>query len=112
TLPVFDTPQATRDNLRHAYDLLKQAGWENRGGRLVNAAGQPFRIEFLGRGDSDDRITAPYIQNLKRLGIQASLRIVDPSQYINRLRNFDFDMLAGAALPQSSSPGNEQRDYW
>jgi microcin C transport system substrate-binding protein len=112
-LPVDNTPQEERANLRHAFELLKQAGWEMRGGKLVNGkTGQPFRIEFLGRGDTDERITTPFIQNLKRLGIDARLRIVDPVQYVNRVRNFDFDMLAGATFPQSASPGNEQRDYW
>jgi microcin C transport system substrate-binding protein len=112
-LPVDNTPQEERANLRRAFDLLKEAGWQMRGGKLVNGkTGQPLRIEFLGRGDTDERITTPFIQNLKRLGIDARLRIVDPVQYINRVRNFDFDMLAGGTFPQSASPGNEQRDYW
>lgn len=111
-LPLYDTPQATRQNLRRAFELLSEAGWVNRGGKLVNQeTGEPFRMEFLGNDPTDSRITAPFIENLRRLGIEASMRIVDTSQYINRYRAFDFDVVT-AVLAQSSSPGNEQRDYW
>jgi microcin C transport system substrate-binding protein len=112
TLPKFETPQATRENLRKAFDLLKQAGWVNKGGKLVNEkTGEPFRMEFLGRDPTDERVTAPYMDNLRRLGIQATLRIVDPSQYVNRVRGFDYDVIT-SVLAQSQSPGNEQRDFW
>lgn len=111
-LPVYDTPQAARENLRKAFDLFKQAGYETRGGKLVNAkTGEPMTIEFLGNDPTDERITGPFIENLRRLGISATLRVVDTSQYINRLRNFDYDMVT-AVLAQSQSPGNEQRDFW
>jgi microcin C transport system substrate-binding protein len=53
----------------------------------------------------------PFIDNLRRLGIAASIRIVDSTQYINRYRNFDFDVVV-AVLQQSLSPGNEQRDFF
>ena len=53
----------------------------------------------------------PYVRNLRRLGIEARVRVVDSSQYINRLRAFDFDMIV-AVWGQSTSPGNEQRDFW
>src|SRR5690606_33481297 len=112
TLPVYDSPKAARDNLRHAYELLQEAGWENRGGKLVNAqTGEPFTIEFLGSDPTNERIMKPFIDNLRRLGITASIRIVDASQYINRYRSFDFDVVT-AVLQQSQSPGNEQRDFF
>ena len=111
TLPVYDTPQATRDNLRKAYDLLKQAGWTNQNGRLVNEKGEQFRIEFLGNDPTDERVSGPFMANLRKLGIDATLRIVDTSQYVNRVRNFDFDVIT-SVLMQSQSPGNEQRDFW
>ncbi|MEJ2039702.1 MAG: hypothetical protein P8X55_12335, partial [Desulfosarcinaceae bacterium] len=53
----------------------------------------------------------PFTDNLKRLGIRADVRLVDTSQYINRLRTFDFDMIVSVFSP-SLSPGNEQRWYW
>ena len=111
-LPVYDSPKAARENLRRAYELFKQAGWVNKGGRLINEkTGEQFKIEFLGDDPTDDRVTKPFIDNLRRLGIDARLRIVDSTQYVNRYRSFDFDVLT-AVLAQSQSPGNEQRDYW
>ncbi|MGN6469349.1 MAG: extracellular solute-binding protein [Rhizobiaceae bacterium] len=111
TLPVYDTPQSERTNLRKAFDLLKQAGWQPKGRALVNDKGERFTIVFLGNDPSDERVAGPFINNLRKLGIDASLRIVDVSQYINRVRNFDFDMVT-TVMQQSESPGNEQRDYW
>ncbi len=92
-LPVYDTPQATRDNLRKAFDLFKQAGWTSRDGRLVNAKGEQFTIEFLGDDPSDERIIGPYIASLRKLGIDASIRIVDTSQYDEPRARFDFDIM-------------------
>lgn len=111
TLPVYDTPQSTRENLRKAFGLFKQAGWTNQGGRLVNAKGERFSIEFLGNDPSDERIIGPYVDNLRKLGVNATIRIVDASQYINRLRAFNFDSVVSVMM-QSQSPGNEQRDFW
>ena len=110
-LPAYDTPQATRDNLRKASDLFKQAGWASQGGKLVNAKGEQFEIEFLGDDPSDERIVGPFIASLRKLGVDASIRIVDTSQYINRVRAFEFDS-AVTVMAQSQSPGNEQRDFW
>ena len=110
-LPVYDSPQATRQNLRRASQLLAEAGWKPQGGRLVNERGEQFRIEFLGRDPTDERVNGPFIDNLRRLGIDASLRIVDTTQYINRVRAFDFDVVT-SVLMQSQSPGNEQREFW
>ncbi len=111
-LPVNDTPQAFRDNLRKAVDLLQQAGWVLKGNRLVNAkTGQPFTIEFLESDPSFERVVGPYIQNLKRIGIDASLRIVDPAQYQSRVNDFDYDVIS-TVIGQSHSPGNEQREMW
>ncbi|MFC5036777.1 extracellular solute-binding protein [Tianweitania sediminis] len=111
TLPTNETPRDERANLRRASELLKEAGWTLRDGRLVNEAGEQFRMEFLGDDPTDERIATPYIQNLRRLGIDASLRVVDASQYINRTRSFDFDVIS-SVQQQSQSPGNEQRDFW
>jgi microcin C transport system substrate-binding protein len=111
-LPVFDTPGAQRDNLREAVRLFDEAGWAIQGGRMVNKqSGEQFRIEFLGSSPTSEIITGGYIANLRRLGIDATLRIVDTSQYIQRYQAFEFDAVT-ARFPQSESPGNEQRDYW
>ncbi len=112
-LPVYDTRQATRAYLGKAFALLKQAGWVNKGGNLVNAkTGKRFEIEYLAADPSAGRIVNPYIANLKRLGIDARLRIVDASQYIARINEFDYDMATIGRQTQSQSPGNEQREYW
>ncbi|MER8485503.1 extracellular solute-binding protein [Mesorhizobium sp. M1322] len=111
-LPVYDSPQAERKYLKAAVDLFAQAGWVIKGGKMVNAeTGQQFKLEILGRDPSDEVIANPYVDSLRKIGIDAALRIVDPSQYVNRTRSFDFDVVTGM-FGQSDSPGNEQRDFW
>ncbi|TYR29705.1 ABC transporter substrate-binding protein [Mesorhizobium microcysteis] len=111
TLPVYDSPQAQRLHLRRASELLAEAGWRQQGGRLFNEKGEPFRIEFLSNNPDSERTSGPYINTLRRLGIDASLRIIDPSQYVNRVRDYDYDIITGIMM-QSQSPGNEQREFW
>ena len=111
-LPVYDSPQAERKYLKAAVDLFAQAGWVIKGGKMVNAqTGQQFKLEILGKDPTDEVIANPYVGNLRKIGIDANLRIVDPSQNVNRTRNFDFDVVTGI-FGQSESPGNEQRDFW
>jgi microcin C transport system substrate-binding protein len=110
-LPVYDSPQAVRQNLRRASELFAEAGWTPQSGKLVNDKGEQFSIEFLGRDPTDERVVGPYMESLRRLGINATLRIVDTSQYVNRARGFDYDVMT-TVLMQSQSPGNEQRDFW
>ncbi|MDA8164096.1 MAG: extracellular solute-binding protein [Desulfobacteraceae bacterium] len=104
-------PHSLRQNLLKARDLLAAAGWRVRNGRLVNAQGVPFRFEILLASPSFERVMAPYVQNLQRLGMRVSYRTIDPALYTRRLETFDFDMVV-EVFPQSQSPGNEQRDYW
>ncbi|MDX8532746.1 extracellular solute-binding protein [Mesorhizobium sp. VK25A] len=111
-LPVYDSPQAERKYLKQAVDLFAQAGWVIKGGKMVNAkTGAPFRFEILGWNDTDQVISSPWIANLRKIGVDASLRIIDQTQYINRVNNFDYDVIT-SQLQQSESPGNEQRDFW
>lgn len=101
-----------RNNLRTAREMLAEAGWVIRDGKLVNAAtAAPFKFEILIVSPAFERIALPYTRNLERLGIDANVRLVDSSQYQNRLDSYDFDMVVGS-WGQSESPGNEQRDYW
>ena len=72
---------------------------------------QSLTFEILYVSPDFERIILPFVRNLKRLGIDARPRFVDPSQYINRLRAFDYDMFVGS-WGQSDSPGNEQRMFW
>ncbi len=110
--PATDGGGWPRDNLRKAFALLEEAGWVVHDMRLVKAdTGQPFEFEILLVSPAFERIVLPYVRNLRRLGIEARVRLVDQSQYINRLRSFDFDMIV-AVWGQSESPGNEQRSFW
>lgn len=111
-LPVYDSPQAERKYLKQAVDLFAKAGWVIKGGKMVNAkTGEPFKFEILGWNDTDQVIASPYIANLRKIGVDASLRIIDQTQYINRVTHFDFDVVTGL-FGQSDSAGNEQRDFW
>ena len=110
--PVNDTAEAQRTNLRRAFELLKEAGFELRGRQLVNAkTNEPFTVEFLGFDPTFERYVLPYRTVLERLGMAVTLRVVDPAQYQNRLRSFDYDVVTHV-WGQSLSPGNEQRNYW
>jgi len=113
TLPVYGDAASTRNYLREALGLLKEAGYELKGTTLVDAkTGDPFTIEFLGNDPSDSRVLEPFARQLKRLGIQTNVRIVDTNQYIERMNNFDFEAVGMRYPGQSLSPGNEQRDFW
>jgi microcin C transport system substrate-binding protein len=110
--PATDGSGWPRENLRRAFQLLREAGWVVRDLRLVHSrSGEPFTFEILLVGSGFERIVLPYVRNLRRLGIEARVRVVDSSQYVNRVRAFDFDMMV-AVWGQSNSPGNEQRDFW
>lgn len=109
--PVNNSPETVRGNLREADRLLREAGWEVKNGRRVNAKGEPLTIELLGDAPNDERYFLPYKNPLERLGIATSVRIIDEVQYTNRVRSFDFDIITGG-WAQSLSPGNEQREYW
>jgi microcin C transport system substrate-binding protein len=110
--PVNTSEDDMRGNLRKAVQLLKEAGYEVKGGVLVNTkTGQPLTVEFLLVSPLFERIVQPYIGNLERLGIKGTLRMVDSAQYTRRLDGFDYDIVVGN-FSQSNSPGNEQRDFW
>ena len=110
--PKYDQSFDLRAGLEKAIKLLKEAGWSFKGEQLVNdKTGQPFTFEILDYDPAMERVALPFIQNLKRLGINATLRTVDVSQYEQRMNNFDFDM-AVVIFPQSLSPGNEQREFF
>jgi len=93
TPPVSDGSGSDRRLLRTAAQLLTQAGWELKGTRRVNAAGEVLDIEFLIFEPTFERVIAPYLKNLHALGIQANIRRVDPAQYERRVKAFDFDIV-------------------
>lgn len=111
SLPVTDGNGNNRKQLREAKKLLEEAGWKVVDNKLVNEKGEPMRFEILVYDTSFERVVNPYVKNLKRLGIDASIRRVEIAQFINRTRDFDFDVMIGG-FGQSTSPGNEQIEYW
>ena len=112
TNPVNGSPENVRANLREATRLLKEAGYEIRNQKLVNAkTGEPMNIEILTEDPNVERFILFYKPSLERLGISVTVRTVDDPQYENRLRSWDYDIII-ASWPESLSPGNEQRDFW
>lgn len=100
-----------RGQLSKARSLLEAAGWTMGKDKLLTKDGKPFKFEFLLSSPAFVRWVEPMIGNLKRLGIEASVRVVDTAQYQNRMDNFDYDVTV-ETFGQSLSPGNEQRDFW
>jgi microcin C transport system substrate-binding protein len=109
--PVGGNPEAVRANLREAMKLLKEAGYDVRERKLVDAAGKPVSVEILVQDPSAERIALFYKPSLERIGVTTSIRVVDDAQYQNRIRSFDFDIVMDV-WPESLSPGNEQREFW
>ncbi|MBV4499314.1 extracellular solute-binding protein [Pseudomonas shirazensis] len=109
--PVSDGSGMIREQQRQAYKLLQEAGWKIVDDKMVDAQGKPVVIEFLLAQTEFERVLLPFKRNLADLGIELTLRRVEVPQYINRLRSRDFDMIV-SGFPQSSSPGNEQREFW
>ncbi len=111
TPPTTTPPNSLRGNLRLAKKLLNDQGWQVKNGVLTSRDGKPFVFEILLVSPSFERVMAPYVKNLAKLGIKADYRTIDPALYSDRIKSFDFDMVVNV-FGQSQSPGNEQRDYW
>ncbi len=109
--PKTDGSGFIRSELQEATKLLKEAGWVLKNGKLENSKGEIFEFEILLVSPAFERIVLPFIDNLEKLGINASLRTIDSSQYQKRIESFDFDMVV-FTFSQSLSPGNEQRNFW
>jgi microcin C transport system substrate-binding protein len=112
TNPVGGGREALRKNLREALRLLRAAGYEIKNTKLVETkSGEHLNVELLIFDSTFERVMLPYKSSLEHAGIAASVRVVDPQQYQNRLRQFDFDIVVNS-WPESLSPGNEQRGFW
>ncbi len=112
--PKTDGSGRNRRQLRAAGKLLAEAGWAIRNGVLVGPDDKAFTIEFLTASDAQSKVLNPFIKNLKTLGIDATMRVVDGPQYIRRVAQdpaFDWDMIIWG-VSNSESPGNEQREFW
>ena len=109
--PVSDGSGQDRKLLRQASELLDQAGWANDNGLRKNARGETLSAEFLIENPSFERILAPYVKNLKLLGVDASIRIIDDAQYQSRREAFDYDILS-SRFASDVTPGTGLRVFF
>ncbi len=110
--PATDGSGRNRRNLRQAGKLLDAAGWKLQEGARVNTVtGEVLNVEILYFSPTFERVFGPYARNLERLGIAVNLRLVDPSQYIKRLEEHDFDVTTRRFV-QQLSPGSELWSYF
>ena len=107
-----DAPNSLRANLRQALTLLAQAGWRVADdGVLRDGSGRAFEFEILTYSKSLERVAVPWVRNLAKLGIQASMRVTDPALYRKRQQDFEFDV-AVHVFGASQTPGNELMEYF
>ncbi|MGY2224998.1 extracellular solute-binding protein [Pseudomonas gingeri] len=113
---VFEAPKTDasgnlRDKQLQALALLEQAGWKPDGDQLVNAQGEPLSFTFLNAQNGMERLLLPYKRNLAQIGIRMDIRRIDASQYVNRLKARDYDMIV-SGYPVSTSPGIELYNFF
>ena len=90
-----------RDVMLRARNLLRESGWTVSEGALRNASGEPFELSFVIRSVAEKRLVTPYVDQLHRLGFQTRVRMLEPAQYVNTMREFDFDIsLHGVGIGQ------------
>jgi microcin C transport system substrate-binding protein len=109
--PVSDASGQDRALLRKASALLQEAGLVIKDGKRATPQGEPISVEFLLDEPSFQPHHMPFIKNLRTLGIEANLRIVDPVQYRKRVDDFDFDLTV-QRFGFSSTPGDSLRSYF
>ena len=111
-LPKTNGSGRDRKNRREIIRLFKQAGYELRGGAMINSkTDKAFSFEILVVNRDQERLALSYARNLKAVGVTASVRQVDSAQFQNRRQTYDFDMIPFYWFA-SLSPGNEQTFYW
>lgn len=107
-----DGSGSDRSIFRAADRLFADAGWRKRDGKLIDEKGEALAVEVLIRSQVFERVLGPYAENMRRMGIDASIRLVDPSQFQSRLEDFDFDF-AGLAFSFENNPTYEAlRQYF
>ena len=100
-----------RDRRRKALALLQEAGWQIKNNRQVNAEGKELELEVLTSTQSHERIMIPVQKELEQFGVKLNIRSVDTAQYVERVRNQDFDLILHT-FPHTPSPGTEQTNFW
>ncbi len=100
-----------RKELRQALKILKKQGWIFGKNKILQKDGKEFKFEILLDSQSFVKVLNPFINNLKKIGIEATLRVIDQVAYTNKLNNFEYDMIV-STYGASLSPGNELRNYF
>lgn len=108
--PQSDGAETDRRALSTASRLLDAAGWTVKDGKRVNSKGEPLDVEFLIFEPSTEPVLGNYVKNLRAIGIDASIRRVDPAQYERRMKSFQFDVVVRRYV-MSTTPGPELRSY-
>jgi microcin C transport system substrate-binding protein len=109
--PRTDGDSSLRANLRRALQLLKEAGWEVKGGVLRNSKGQAMELEYLDSNEGSVRVISPWMRALEKLGIKLTFRSVDFALYQQRLQKFEFDIVS-IAYQGTNNPGQEFADMF
>jgi microcin C transport system substrate-binding protein len=106
-MPVSDGSGRDRNNFRRARELFGEMGWTPRDGMLRNDKGETFGLELLVQDEVFVRVYSPFVENMRAVGIDASIRLVDPAQYQARQADFDYDMV-GMAQSFTGTPTRSQ----
>ncbi len=110
--PVSDGSGKDRKLLQVADKLLKDAGWQLKGGQRTNAKGEVLEVEFLNDIDpTSERLLTGYVETLRRLGLSVSIRRAEATEYQRRRKTFDFDVIGGR-FALRPTPGAEVRGLW
>jgi len=110
-LPVTDGSGRDRKVLKQAVDVLKEAGYSIKNGKMTDDKGKPLSFEIMTQNADQEKLAIAYQRSLQTLGITVSIRTVDDSQYQSRTNSFDYDVIVKSYV-SSLSPGNEQLSYW
>lgn len=110
-LPLSDGSGRDRNVLKQALQTLKEGGYSIKDGKMVDANGKLLAFEIMTQNADQEKLAIAYQRSLHALGIAASIRTVDDSQYQSRTNSFDYDVIL-KSYPSSLSPGNEQLSYW
>lgn len=112
TNPVNGDPAKLRENLRRAVGILREAGYELKGNRMVSAkTGQPLSFEIMLGGPTIEPVALSFARNLKLIGVEVTVRSVEQAQFANRWRSRDFDVMYNG-WGETLNPGNEQSAFW
>jgi peptide/nickel transport system substrate-binding protein len=110
--PVSDGSGTDRNSLRRAFQLLGEAGYVRQGPVLAKpATGEQLTFEILARDQNEENLALAFQRTCALIGVQATVRRVEPLQYEIRIKSFDLDMMR-FSYPSSLSPGNEQINRW